>query len=235
VRGCLGVLLLAAFLVVAGAWFGGPRIAGVLVEGALDVAGLESRNRTVHVDSDPPIEVIGGRVDRVVIGADDVVLQDLDAQRLDVTLLDVDLITRTFGRIDGRLETVVLTAGDGSATEAESVDLVGPADDVRATVRISGSVVDRLARAASLREEGLSVDSVTLEAPDTIVFQIGPARVTGLLAVDVSGTLSATLQAPGNRVVTLLSPDNTFALAGVSVEGADLVLVARIDLSSLLR
>jgi hypothetical protein len=234
-RGCLGVLLLTVAVIVAGAWFGGPRLAGVVVEGALDVAGFDARTRTVQVDSDPPLEILAGRADRVVIGADDVVIEDLDADRLDVTLFDVDLVARTFGSIQGRLRTVVLTAGDGSATEAETVDLLGPADDVLATVRVAGGVVDRLGRDAISRQEGLSPDSVTLEAPNRIVFTIGPARVTGLLAVDSSGTLSATLEAPGNRVITLLAPDDPFTLTGVLVEDADLLLAGRIDLAGLMR
>jgi hypothetical protein len=234
VRGCLGVLVLAAALVVLGAWFGGSTLAAILVEGGLDVAGLEGRNRSVQVDSEPPIEIIGGRADRVVIGADDVVLGDIDADRLDVTLLDVDLVARTFGAIDGRLEGVVLTAGDGSAIEAASVELLGPASDVLATVRIGGAVVDRLAREAIDRDAGLGVDAVALQAPNTIVFTIGPARVTGLLAVD-GGALYAGLEAPGDPVLTLLAPDNPFELTAVSVVDADLVLVGTIDLLTLLR
>jgi len=234
-RGCLGVLALAAALVVATAWFGGPALAGVLVEGALDVAGLEGRNRSVRVESDPPIDILGGWADRVVIGADDVVLENLEAGRLDATLLDVDLVARTFGSIDGRLEAVVLTAGDGSATEAETVDLRGPADDVLATVRIAGSVVDRLAREAIEREAGLTVGAVTLEAPTTIVFMIGPARVEGLLAVDADGVLSAALEAPGAPVISLVAPGSPFDLTGVAVDDADLVLSGTLDLASLLR
>jgi hypothetical protein len=233
VRGCLGVLVLAAVLAVAGAWFGGTRLAGVLVEGALDVAGLEGRNRSVVVDSDPPIEILGGRADRVVIGADDAVLEGLDAGRLDITLLDVDLVAGTFGSIEGRLEAVVLTGGEGSATAAESVDLLGPANDVLATVRIAGSVVDRLGRAAIERDAGLAVDEVSLEAPNTIVFTSRLGRVTGRLAVD-AGALTARLDAPGQRLVTLLEPDNPFALTAVSVDDSDLVLVGRIDLAGLL-
>jgi hypothetical protein len=235
VRGCLGVLVLAAAAVLAAAWFGAPRFAGVLVEGALDVAGLEGRNRSVRVESDPPIEILGGRADRVVIRADDVVLDDLDADSIDVTLLGVDLVGRTFGRIDGRLDAVVLTAGDGTATEAQTVELVGPADDVLATVRISGSVVDRLAREAIERDVGLPVGEVELETPSTIAFTIGPARVEGLLAVDTNGALTASLGLPGDPVAILLSPDNPFRLTAVSVDGADLVLIGRLDLASLLR
>jgi len=234
VRGCLGVLLLAVAVVLAGAWFGGPRVAGVLVEGALDVAGLEGRNRSVRVEADPPIEILGGRADRVVIGADDVVLDDLDADRIDVTLLDVDLVARTFGRIDGRLEGVVLTAGDGSATEAQTVELLGPADDVLATVRISGSVVNRLARDAIERDVGLAVSNVALEAPNTIVFTIGPARVEGLIEVDQTGAMTASLGLPGDPVVTLLAPDEPFRLTAASVDGTDLVLIGSLDLASLL-
>lgn len=232
-RGCLGVLVLAAVLAVAGAWFGGTTLAGVLVEGALDIAGLEGRNRSVVVDSDPPIEILGGRADRVVIGADDAVLQDLDAGRLDITLFDVDLIAGTFGRIEGRLEAVVLTVQGGSATEAESVELVGPANDVLATVRIAGGVVDRLGRAAIERDAGLEVDAVSLEAPNTIAFTSDLGRVTGLLAVE-AGALTARLEAPGEPLVTLLDPDNPFALTSVSVDDADLVLIGRIDLADLL-
>jgi hypothetical protein len=234
-RGCLGVLALAAALVVATAWFGSPTLAGVLVEGALEVAGLEGRNRSVRVESDPPIDILGGWADRVVIGADDVVLEDLDAGRLDVILFDVDLVARTFGRIEGRLEAVVLTAGDGAATEAETVELRGPADEVVATVRIAGTVVDRLAREAIEREAGLTVGDVTLEAPTTIVFTIGPARVEGVLAVDADGALSAALEAPGDPIFTLLAPGGPFDLTAVAVDDADLLLSGTLDLASLLR
>ena len=234
-RGCLGVLVLAAAVVLTAAWFGAPTFASVLVEGALDVAGLEGRNRSVRVDSDPPIEILGGRADRVVIRADDVVLDDLDADRIDVTLLDVDLVGRTFGRIEGRLDAVVLTAGDGTATEAQTVELIGPVDDVLATVRISGSVVDRLARDAIERDAGLPVGEVELATPNTIAFTIGPARVEGLLSVDTNGALIASLELPGDPVAILLSPDNPFRLTAVSVDDADLVLIGRLDLASLLR
>ena len=233
-RGCLGVLVLAAVLVVAGAWFGGPTLASVLVESALDVSGLEGRNRSVVVDSDPPIEILGGRADKVVIGADDVVLEGLDADRLDITLFDVDLIGRTFGSIEGRLEGVVLSAGDRSATEAELVELLGSADDTLATVRIAGSVVDRLAREALERDTGLAVNGMFLEAPNTIVFTSGPTRVTGLLTVD-AGALSARLEAPGEPLITLLDPGNPFTLTAVSVDDADLTLIGRIDIAGLLR
>jgi hypothetical protein len=66
------------------------------------------------------------------------------------------------------------------------------------------------------------------------VFTIGAARVTGLLSVD-AGALSARLEAPGEPVVTLLTPNSPFDLNAVSVDEADLVLIGRLDLARLIR
>ncbi|HEY7589422.1 MAG TPA: hypothetical protein VH723_00375 [Candidatus Limnocylindrales bacterium] len=234
-RGCLGVLVLAAAFVAAAAWFGGPPVAGSLVEGAIVASGFESRTRTVVVLTDPPVEVVGGHADRIAIGADDASFEDIRAQRLDVTLFDVDLLRSTFGRIDGRLTGATMIAADGTTTAVESIGIIGPPSDVVVTVRVDGTVVDQLARGAVVRETGLAVDSVALEPPATIAFLAGPVRMDGLLAVDATGALTVALPLPGDPIVDVLAPGGSLALTAVSVDAGDLVLIGRVDLEPYLR
>ncbi len=229
-RGCLSVLIIAAAFVVGGAWFGGPLLAAGIVRSALEASDFEGRNTTVQVVADPPIEVLLGRADEVRIGADDASIEGLGAVRLDVTLAGVDLVGRTFTGLAGTLDDVTIRGEDGSRTRATTVALAGPPDDVEAIVRIEPSAVDGLVAAAIEREIGLSVGSVSLRAPDTLVFTAGPVEATGRLFVAADGSLSLAADVPGNPRIAILDAGAPLTFESVAVD-EDLVLVGSLDLT----
>jgi hypothetical protein len=233
-RGCLFVLVLAAVFVVAGAWFGGPALAGVAIGTALDGAGFESRTRTIDVANDPPIAVLTGRVDEVRIGADDASFEGLAADRLDVTLFGVDLAGRSFATIEGELTGVMLLGSDGRATPARSISLIGEPESVRATVHLAPDVVEVLVAAAIEQQLGFTVGSVTLEAPDRLVFEAGPIRATARLTIEPDGALFLAADVPGNPRVRVLASGEPLVFREVLV-GDEVVLVGTIELSDWLR
>jgi hypothetical protein len=229
-RGCLSVLVLAAIFVVAGAWFGGQLLAAGIVRSALDASSFEGRNTTVQVVADPPIEVLLGRADEVRVGSDDASLEGLAAVRLDVTLSGIDLVGRTFDHLAGTLDDVTIRGEDGGRTRATTVALAGPPDDVEAIVRIAPSAVDDLVAAAIEREIGFSVGSVSLRAPDTLVFSAGPLEATGRLVVEADGSLFLAAELPGNPRIAILDAGAPLVFDSVAI-GEDLVLVGSLDLA----
>lgn len=233
-RGCLSVLFLAAAFVVGGAWFGGPLLAAGIVRSALEVAGFEGRDTTVQVVADPPIEVLTGRADQVRIGSDDASVEGLGAQRLEVTLTGIDLLARTFDRLDGTLTGVSLRSDDGSRSRATMVVLAGPQDDVEAVVRVAPSAVDDLVASAIEREIGFSVGEVALQAPDRLVFTAGPVEATGRLVVEPDGSLSLAAELPGNPRIAILDAGTPLVFESVSVDG-DLILIGSLDLGDWLK
>lgn len=227
-RGCLSVLVLAAVFVVGGAWFGGPLLAAGIVRSALEAAGFDGRGTTVQVVADPPIEVLTGRADEVRVGADDASIEGLGAQRLEVTLVGVDLLARTFDRLDGTLSEVTLQTQSGSGSRATSVELTGPMDDVEAIVRIAPSAVDGLVAEAIEREIGFSVGEVGLQAPDRLRFTAGPVEATGRLVVEPGGSLSLAVELPGNPRIGILDSGGPLVFESVAID-VDLVLVGSLD------
>ena len=230
-RGCVSVLVLAAAFVVGGAWFGGPLLAGGIVRSALDASDFEGRNTTVDVVANPPIEVLLGRADEVRIGSDDASLEGLSAVRLDVSLTGIDLVGRRFEHLAGTLDDVTIRGEDGGRTRATSVALAGPPDDVEAIVRIAPSAVDDLVADAIEREIGFSVGSVSLRAPDTLVFTAGPLEATGRLVVELDGSLSLAADLPGNPRIAILDAGAPLVFESVSID-EDLVLVGSLDLEA---
>src|SRR3954469_12931376 len=116
-RGCLSVLVLGLVFVLAVTWLGGPLLAGAVVERVLAGSGFAGDATSVTVTADPPLELLVGHVDRLEVRARDARVGQLDAQRLAVELTDVDLLTRRFSHVDGRLDGVVLHGANGSAVD----------------------------------------------------------------------------------------------------------------------
>jgi hypothetical protein len=232
-RGCLSVLFIAVGLVLIAAWFAGPPLAGTLVEQSLDSAGFRAADRTATVTTDPPLEILTGRADRVTIRATRATLRDLAAERLVLTLSNVDLVARTFTRVDGQLDDVLIQSADGSSVRALDVALHGAPDAAMTTVRISEAVLRALLNEAVKRETGLSVTDVTLREPDRISFKAG-LTITGRFVVESDGSLVIAAASPALRF-TVFEPNPELTLTSVGVSGTDLVLTGTTDIQTLIR
>src|SRR5919112_3846543 len=112
-RGCLTILVLAAAFVVGAIWFGGPPLAGTVVEASLTGAGLTADELDVTVSSDPPLGLVTGRADRVSIHATGVGWGSIEAESMDLDLIGVDLFGRTATSADGTFDGVAVEAPGG--------------------------------------------------------------------------------------------------------------------------
>jgi hypothetical protein len=83
-RGCLFILVLAAGVIGAVAWFGSPVLASVVIDSALRGAGYEAATSTVTATADPPPKLLTGRADRVRIQGSDVDFRTFHAASLDL-------------------------------------------------------------------------------------------------------------------------------------------------------
>jgi hypothetical protein len=232
-RGCLSVLFVAVGLVLVAAWFGGPTLAGAVVERSLDGAGFVAADRSVTVSSDPALEILAGHADRVTIRASKATLRDLTAARLVLTLSDVDLIAGRFSRIDGQLDDVLIRSGDGSSVRASSLTLRGPGGAATTTVRIDKAVVEALLGEAIRRQTGLSVSGLTLSEPDRIRFTAG-LTISGRFALGPDGSLVIAATS-GDTRFTVFQPNPDLRLTSAAVSGGQLVLTGTTDLTKLLR
>jgi hypothetical protein len=232
-RGCLSVLILAAGTVLAAAWFGGPTLAGVVIERSLDSAGFVAAERSVTVSSDTPLEILAGHADRVTIRATRATVRDLTASRLVLTLTSVDLVGGKFSGVDGQLDDVLIPSVDGSSVDARTVTVRGRAAAATATVRIDAGVLEGLFAKAIRRETGLSVAGLSLSAPDRIRFTAG-LTISGRLAVGADGSLVIAATS-GDTRFTVFKPNADLRLTSVAVSGTELVLTGATDLGSLIR
>ncbi len=116
VRGCLLTLIALVAVVAALLWLALPPLAGTLVQGALVAGGLEAASTVVTVTADPPPRLLTLKADEVDVHATNASIHGLSAADLEVTLHDVDLLDRTFSRLDGTLRGVRLSDADGDGT-----------------------------------------------------------------------------------------------------------------------
>jgi hypothetical protein len=232
-RGCLSVLIIAAGIVLAAAWFGGPTLAGVVVERSLDSAGFVAAQRSVTVSSDPPLEILAGHADRVTIRATRATVRDLTAARLVLTLTNVDLVGGKFSGVEGQLDGVLIPSVDGSSVDARTVTVRGRAAAATATVRIDAAVLEALFAKAIRRETGLSVAGLSLSAPNRIRFTAG-LTISGRLAVGADGSLVIAATS-GDTRFTVFKPNADLQLTSVAVSGTELVLTGTTDVGNLIR
>jgi len=232
VCGLLSVTGLASAILALVAWFGGPTIAGSLVEASLSSAGFRGSNTTVEVITDPPWELLGGRADRVIIRSQDASIDQLQADRLELALLDADLGALSFARVEGRLEGVTLHAADGTSIDAATVDISGTPGAVSAVIRIDAAEVERVALAEIQRQTGVSIGTTRLEPPDLVVFSVFVLQVEGRFAVEPDGSLALAVNLPGNPRVALIA-DEAIRFESVAVINGQLVLSGTLNLAAL--
>ena len=220
-------------LLAIGALFGGSGLAGRLSEGSLAGAGLQGTATTVRVLTDPPWELLEGHADRVEIHSEQVSADQVQVRSLDLTLLDGELASSDFERLEGRLEGVTLRTADGSTIEIERVDLAGPPEAVEATIRIPAAEVERVALAAMQAQTGVSGGEASLQAPDVIVFSVFLFRVEGRIVVEPDGSLTMAVNLPGNPRVQLV-PGDPLRFTSVTVVAEALVLTGQVNATGLL-
>jgi hypothetical protein len=230
-RGCLSVLVLAAAFVLGLAWFGAPALAGSIIERSLAAAGFVGVDTSVTVTSEPPLELLTGHADRVVIKARNATLRDMRAASLSLTLSNVELVDRTFARVDGILDDVSIDASDGTVLRASSLGVRGPADAATATIRLSKDVVTRLITDGIRAQAGIRVGGITLSPPDRIRFTAG-LSIDGRFDVGSDGSLGVVTSGGGSRF-TLFQPPPQLRLQSVSIVDSDVVLVGTISLADL--
>jgi hypothetical protein len=229
VRGCAAVLVLAAAFALGAAWFGAPALASAVVGIGLNGAGFEARSTSVSVEADPPLAILAGHADRIVIGADGGRLGDLEATRIDLVLLDVDLATREFTEVRGTLTGTRVVRDDGSRMAIGRVELRGPGTAARAVVTTPGPEVERMAAAALNDALGLPVVGARLSAPDTLRVEIAGQGVDTRLVVEPDGALAIAVPLPGQPRVVLMDPA-PLVLESVTVADGNLVLTGSVDL-----
>lgn len=232
-RGCLFTLALLVVLAAAAVWFALPPLVGTLAQGALVAAGLSADELTVSVSSDPPPKLLTLRADEVRIVASHARYRGLEAAGVDVTLRDVRLADRTFGRIVGSLDLVDLTsAAGGPDLLVPHVGLDGTSKKIRASMTIPAATAEALASTAITRTTGITPGRIAFGAPDRIRIDAGGLQVEARLAVSATGTL--TLEPPkggpiGAVAVFTPAADAPFTLESVRVVDGDLMVIATLD------
>jgi hypothetical protein len=231
VRGCLFVLIAAAIVISAAAWFGSPALAGAVVRASLEGSGLRAATLTTEATSDPPPKLLLGRADRLTIDGSDVDFRTFHAARLVLELSDVDLLGRTAGTIDGRVEGAELKTTDGVPTTAE-VTIAGPARAAGARIDVDGATVSRVVTAAFARQIGVPVTGVELAEPDTIRIPTGAGTLEGRLVIDASGAIALSTRL-GQASLLSLDPAFPLRLTAVRVVAGDLRIDGVLDAEAL--
>jgi DUF2993 family protein len=232
VRGCLGVLILAAVFVVAGAWFGGPPIAETLVTTGLTSSGMRSDDLKVDVHAEPPLRLALGRADEIDVDGSDVEWNGLTADTLHLELNNVDFLGRSAAHVNGRLTGVELPNVDPPGSKA-TVDISGPGSSAVVTITIDDATVERMAAAAFEQKLGVRPTSTTLSEPNVIRFKAGPVQAAGALTIGPGGSLDVST-ALGTVTVLEPSPSQPIHLTSVAVESGNLVLTGTFDVAELM-
>jgi hypothetical protein len=231
-RGCLFVVILAAVVLSAGAWFGSPVLASTVIAAALESSGYKAASSTVTATSNPPPKLLLGRADRVEIAGTDVDFRTFHAATLSLVLTDVDVVGRTAAHISGRITGAELRTADGTATTAD-VDIDGAADAAAATIVVDAATVDRVVKAAFRQRFSVTVTSTELVAPDTLRIHSAGATVEGRLLVDDSGAIALSTSLGSTPILTL-DPSFPLRLREVSVVAGNLRVDATLDAEALL-
>jgi hypothetical protein len=232
VRGCLFVLVLAAAVLGAGAWFGSPAVASALIQTALEGGGYHASTSTVRATSDPPPKLLTGRVDRVQIAGTDVDFRTFHAASLDLVLTDVDLFARTAGGVSGRIDAAEMKTADG-VTALADVSIEGTGSAAAATITVGRGVVEQVARETFEREFGVTVTAIALVEPDILRISSDRTTVEGKLEIDAAGSI-ALRTLLGSTTILTFDPSFPLRLVDVGVAGGDLRIDATLDTEALL-
>ncbi|HEY7132511.1 MAG TPA: hypothetical protein VH440_09680 [Candidatus Limnocylindrales bacterium] len=233
-RGCLFVLLFAAVVLGAAAWFGSGPLASAAIGAALQGSGYRSSGTTITVTSEPPPRLLLGQADRVAIDGSDVDWQTLHAGRVRLLLDEVDLFGRTADHVTGTIDDARIDDGRGGSATASSIEVAGPLEAASATITIEADTVRTLVQAAAAGSLPVQVTDVQLVGPDRLRLVTSGATVEGSLVVDPDGTLAFATPL-GSVPMLRIDPASRLTLRSADVVDGRLRLIGTLDLASLLR
>jgi hypothetical protein len=229
VKGCLFTLVLGAAVIAGLVVFALPRATEGLIAASLTAGGLQADQTDVRVTTASPLDLLQMRADRVTIVATGARLGELDAERVQLELHDVDLGARTAARLTGTVDDGTLVTDDGRIS-IPTIALEGDSTNVVAVASVDGPGVEALIAERVADATGQPAGDVTLTAPDGLVIAIGGLDVPGTLDVNERGALEMTLLGPIAVPVELLAPSATpLDLRAVRVAGDRLVLEGDVD------
>ena len=232
-RSCLIQLLILVAVIFGVLWFGLPIGASWLATNALNASGFSGTNTKVEVSSDPPPLLLTGHADTVHLTSSQVGIGDLHAATLDLSLGQVELLSRKIGTVTGTLEGVRVAAPDGQPVTIDLVTLSGAASSATAEMEVSIAEAERLG-ASQLKSSGIAA-TVTLAPPDKITIKAGGQSQPGHLVVQ-EGALLLVPDGDSLPTVTLIAAGagNPFEMTSVRIGGERVTLLGTIDLQALL-
>jgi hypothetical protein len=233
VRGCLFVLVVAATLLGAIAWFGASPLAGVMVRAALDSSGYRAATTSIAVEAAPPPRLLLGHADAVTIRGSGVEWRSLNAAALDLRLEDVDLFGRTAGTVSGSIDGAEV-AGTTVDPARVAITIDGPANAAIATIVADRATVRRLVLAGVSDTFHVQATDASLVAPDRLRVSTPGAVIEGSLVID--GDHVVAMATPLGSIPLLTLDDSLpLRLTGVSVIDRGLRLEGVLDVAALLR
>jgi hypothetical protein len=215
-------------------WVALPVGAGYLATNALNAGGFSGTDTEVDVSANPPPLLLTGHADTVRVRSTQVGMGDLHAARIDVTLKDVQFLSRQVGSVDGTLEGVRVAAANGDEVNVGLVTIKGDSKAAQANLTMSKDEAERLA-ASQLESQTGAKATISLASPDKVTIKIGANSQNGRLVIQ-DGALLLVPDGDALPAVTLVSPgdDNPFELTSVAIGENDVTLTGTIDLQALL-
>ena len=232
-RSCLIQLLILAALAFVLLWFALPFGVSFLATSALNASGFTGTHTSVDVSANPPPKLLTGKADTIRIRSDSVYISDLHAAKIDVTLHDVDLLSRKIGSVDGTLEGVRVAAPNGDPVTVDRVTVKGVATAADATLTLSTQEVAGLA-VAMLKLQGIDA-TVALKDPNVVTMTVSGRQQSGTLVVR-NGSLVLVPTGKTIPTIALIAPGkgNPFKLSTVAVAGQQVTLTGTLDVQALL-
>jgi hypothetical protein len=233
-RSCLIQTLLMLAIAFCLLWFGLPLGVSALATAALNATGFSGTNTKVEVAANPPFALLTGHADTVRIRSSEAKMGDLHATGVDVTLGDVELLSRNIGTVIGSLDGVRVAAPNGDPVLIDHVALSGSAIATTATASLTIAAAEALAESQLKSQTGITA-KVTLQSPDVVTISVGGKSEAGRL-VTSNGSLLLVPNGTQLPPTTLIAPDpgNPFRVTSVAIGSAAVTLIGTINIQNLL-
>jgi hypothetical protein len=233
-RSCLIQILIMLAVVFSLLWFVLPLGVSALAPAALNASGFTGTDTKVEVSANPPFMLLTGHADTIHIRSSQARMGDLYAAGVDVTLGDVELLSRKIGTVTGTLDGVLVLAPNGDPITIDKVTLAGSATATAATATLTIADAEALAESQLKSQTGI-VAKVSLNGPNVVTVTVGGKSQAGRL---VTSDGSVLLVPDGDTLPTaaLIAPrsGNPFRVTLVNIGLTGVTLVGTIDVQNLL-